>query len=119
VAGTGASRDDGPAFRSWALHAGQRYRVLVPTEVVDAVFELPRSAVTEDGADRVVFVPEDDGHFDEVPVAVLFEDEERVVLAAADNPRLTPGQRIVFRGAFELGLAMHAGDAGAEHGQDH
>lgn len=117
----GATRtsDGGPTYRSWAIHAGLRYRVLVPTDVAEGVFVLPRSAVTEDGPDRIVFVPHGDGGFDEVPVAVLFEDEDRIVLEASAHPRLRAGQEIVVRGAFELGLAMHAGDVGADHGHAH
>jgi multidrug efflux pump subunit AcrA (membrane-fusion protein) len=115
----GLAETAGRRHRSWAIRPGLRYRVLLPTSAGEEVFELPRSAVTEDGPDRIVFVPTDDGDFEEVPVAVLFEDELRIVLAPAANPRLTAGQRIVLEGAFELGLAMHADEAGADHGHDH
>jgi len=96
-----------------------RYRVLVPVQEVEDVFVLPRTAITEDGPDRVILVPTGDGGFEPVPVAVLFEDEERVVLAADANPALRPGMRVVTRGAFELGLAMHADEGSADHGHSH
>lgn len=111
--------EDGVTYRTWSVQPGVRYRVAVPVRTVDGVYVLPRSAVTEDGPDRVVLVPVGDGGFEEVPIAILFEDEERIVLAADANPRLAPGVQIVMRGAFELGLAMHAGEVGADHGHSH
>lgn len=110
--------DGDVAFRTWALHPGLRYRLLVPVEQVEDAFVLPRSAITNDGPDRVLFVPTGDGGFEPVPLAVLFEDEERVVLGADANPALRPGTRVVTRGAFELGLAMHADEDGG-HGHSH
>jgi multidrug efflux pump subunit AcrA (membrane-fusion protein) len=110
-----ARRGAGAPFRSWAIEVGTRYRVLVPLESIEEAFVLPRAAVTADGPDQIVFLPHGDGGFDELPVQIAFRDEDRVVLRAADNPGLKPGNRVVVAGAFELGLAMHAGEADAGH----
>jgi multidrug efflux pump subunit AcrA (membrane-fusion protein) len=110
-----ARRGSEAPFRSWGVEVGTRYRVLVPVETVTEAFVLPRSAITADGPDQIVFLPHGDGGFDELPVQIAFRDEDRVVLRAADNPGLEPGSMVVVAGAFELGLAMHAGEADAGH----
>ncbi|MDA0374667.1 MAG: hypothetical protein O2865_12845 [Planctomycetota bacterium] len=110
-----ARRGEGSPFRSWALEAGTRYRVLVPVESIADAFVLPNTAVTADGPDQIVFLPHGDGGFDELAVRIAFRDEDKVVLKASDNPGLHAGDAVVVSGAFELGLAMHAGEADAGH----
>ncbi|MBK8975908.1 MAG: hypothetical protein IPM29_08265 [Planctomycetes bacterium] len=107
--------------RTWALRPGTRYELRVPVATFDAAFVLPRGAVAEDGPDRIVLLPDAHGDvFEEVRVVVAAEDDEVVVLRPADqDPRLAPGTRIVTAGAFELSLAMHAGDHEAAHDHDH
>jgi multidrug efflux pump subunit AcrA (membrane-fusion protein) len=110
---------EGGSFRSWALYEGLAYRLQVPVEAGQRLIELPRSAVATEGAMRLVFVPTGDGGFEEIPIAVAWEDEERVALDPAANPRLEPGTDVVLVGAFELGLAMHADEGGGDHHHDH
>lgn len=110
-----ARRGTDRPFRSWAVETGARYRVLVPIDSIEDAFVLPRAAVTADGPDQIIFLPHGDGGFDELPIQIAFRDEDRVVLRAADNPGLEAGRAVVIAGAFELGLAMHAGEADAGH----
>ena len=67
------------------------------------------------GRTRSCSCPHGDGGFDELAVRIAFRDEDKVVLKASDNPGLHAGDAVVVSGAFELGLAMHAGEADAGH----
>ena len=104
---------DGP--RSWRLRAGLRYVALVPATEITECFVLPRGAVTPRGADRVV-LRQSGNEFEAVPVRVVHEDADHVVIAA--DGALQPGADIAMRGALALSLALQLhGDLG-EH-DDH
>ena len=90
-----------PGPRSWKLRVGLRYLVAVPVEVLEKRFILPAEAVTMDGAERVVMLP-DGATFRPQPVHVEYEDDQIVVLA--NDGSLFPGDPVVVRGAFALGL---------------
>ncbi|MBI4881108.1 MAG: hypothetical protein HY812_15840 [Planctomycetes bacterium] len=117
-----AARADsaGRTFRTWKLGAGQRYLLAVPRTVLEQVYVLPAAAITDDGPDRVVFRKHGE-EFEKVRVQVLYEDHEVVVLPG--DAALAPGEEIVTRGAFALGLALAGagaeGDSGDEHGHAH
>jgi multidrug efflux pump subunit AcrA (membrane-fusion protein) len=106
------------AARSWRLRTGLRYLVRVPVESLEDRFVLPAEAVTSIGAERIVFLRDGDG-FISRPVHVEHEDDEVAVIA--NDGSLFPGDPVVMRGAFALGLALHAGSAAADPhaGHDH
>lgn len=112
---------DGAAPRTWSLLPGTRYVLRVPVERFEDVWVLPRSALAEHGAERMLLLPDAHGDvFEEVPVAIAAEDDEVFLLRPeAQDERLAPGVRVVIDGAFALGLALHGGDASAGHHHDH
>lgn len=93
--------------RTWKLRAGIRYVLRVPTEKFDNVFVLPSAAVTDDGPDKVVFI-QDGESFKQAKVVVCYQDHEFAVLDGKHS-ELFPGDNVVRRGAFGLGLALKAG----------
>jgi len=95
--------------RSWKLRVGLRYLVLVPSTVLEKRLVLPAGAVTENGVDRIVFVPDGDS-FAPRTVHVEYEDDEVVVIA--NDGAIFPGESVVTSGAFALGLALQS-DSGA------
>jgi hypothetical protein len=106
----------GPALtsRTWALREGMRYLLNVPIEKLENVYVLPASAVTESGPDKVVFLQDGDG-FKPVPIVVVHQDDEVVVIPSVKEVALFPGDPVVRSGAFELGLAMKGRDAVDAH----
>jgi hypothetical protein len=94
-------------FRSWQLRAGQRYLLHLPVKELSDVFVLPAEALTDEAADKVVFVRSGET-FESRKVVVLYQDSERVVLDSKHSD-LFPGDDVVVRGAFGLGLALKAG----------
>lgn len=112
---------DGAAPRTWSLLPGTRYVLRVPVERFEGVWVLPRTALAEHGAERMVLLPDAHGDvFEEVPVAIAAEDDEVFVLRPEQqDERLAPGLRVVTEGAFALGLALHGGDEAAGHHHDH
>jgi len=112
---------DGAAPRTWSLLPGTRYVLRVPVERLEGVWVLPRTALAEHGAERMVLLPDAHGDvFEEVPVAIAAEDDEVFVLRPeVQDERLAPGVRVVTDGAFALGLALHGGDESAGHHHDH
>jgi biotin carboxyl carrier protein len=104
--------------RSWKLRVGLRYLVLVPSEVLPQRFVLPAGAVTENGIDRVVFVPDGDS-FAPRTVHVEYEDDEVVVIA--NDGAIFAGETVVKSGAFALGLALQteSGAIDPHAGHDH
>ncbi|MHC4954319.1 MAG: hypothetical protein ACYTGZ_10545 [Planctomycetota bacterium] len=109
----------GGRSRSWKLRVGLRYLVEVPVQVLPQRFVLPAEAVTDDGPERVVYV-EDGKTFAVRPVHVEYEDEDVAVIA--NDGSLFPGDPVVTKGAFALGLALQSGSgavdphAGHDHG---
>ncbi|GEM_PF-4716791 len=93
--------------RTWKLRPGQRYVLRVPAELMQEVFVLPSSAVTDDGPDKVVFL-QDGESFTSAKVVVRYQDDEVAVLDAKHS-EIFPGDSVVQRGAFGLGLALQAG----------
>lgn len=93
--------------RTWKLRPGQRYMLKVPAEVMEEVFVLPSGAVTDDGPDKVVFL-EDGDSFKSAKVVVRYQDDE-VAVIDAKHSEFFPGDRVVQKGAFGLGLALKAG----------
>ncbi|MCZ7648059.1 MAG: hypothetical protein M5U26_22830 [Planctomycetota bacterium] len=101
-----------PEGRTWRLRPGLRYTLRVPVEKFGEAFVLPSDAVTDDGPDKVVFI-EDGGGFKPAKVVVLHRDHETVVLDSRFS-ELFPGDRVVTRGAFGLGVALKAGSGGID-----
>lgn len=115
---------DGAAtgLRSWSLLPGTLYTLRVPVERLEDVWVLPRAALAEHGAERLVLLPDAHGDvFEDVPVTIAAEDDEGFALVPGQqDERLRPGVKIVTRGAFALGLALHGGDeGGGHHHHDH
>lgn len=99
-------------FRTWKLRQGQRYRFNIPTQQFENVYVFPADAVTEDGPDRIVFLQNGDT-FKPVKVEVLYSDHEAVVVANNKLTEIFPGDPVVHRGAFALGLALKVGSGAA------
>ncbi|MHC4849069.1 MAG: efflux RND transporter periplasmic adaptor subunit, partial [Planctomycetota bacterium] len=95
--------------RSWRLRVGLRYLVEVPVAAAAKRFILPASAITDYGADRVIYV-RDGGTFRDVPVHVEYLDDEIAVIA--NDGAIFEGDPVVQTGAFALGLALQQ-DTGA------
>lgn len=111
---------DGRTHRSWKLRSGLQYALEVPTERQDNVYVLPSSAVTEDGAAKVVFV-QDGNSFKRVEVEVSHQDEEHAVVPIDRHTMLFPDDPVATKGAFALSLALRARTAPAadHHGHQH
>jgi len=95
--------------RTWRLRVGLRYLVEVPIAAPAPRFVLPASAVTDLGAERIVYV-RDGGTFRSVPVHVEYFDDEIAVIA--NDGALFEGDPVALTGAFALGLALQQ-DTGA------
>jgi len=105
--------------RSWRLRSGLRYVLRIPVQQMKNVLVLPREAVTYNGADRVVFIPDGDA-FKPLPVTVAFEDDEVVVVPLGGGSKIFPGDQLVQSGAYALGLALRgSGSGGGGHGHPH
>lgn len=100
-------------MRSWRLRAGMRYVLRIPVRTLTPVFVLPAAAVTADGPHRVVFLQDGD-HFRPLKVVVAHQDRESAVVPVDAETALAPGDAVVQSGAYALGLALHAGAAGAD-----
>lgn len=96
--------------RTFALREGLEYVVEIPERVLEDVIVLPAEAVTEQGADTVVFVEIETG-FAPAAIVVAHRDERVVVVDPRTSPEPHPGDRIAVRGAFALGLALASGDS--------
>ena len=94
-------------FRSWKLRSGLRYQLRVPLRQWKDVIVLPAESVTDDGADKVVYVRNGDS-FESKKVVVAYQNHEVIVLDAK-NSDVFSGDEVVVRGAFGLGLAMKSG----------
>jgi multidrug efflux pump subunit AcrA (membrane-fusion protein) len=107
----------GSRFRSWVLRPGLRYLLKVPVQSVPHAYVLPADAVTEDGADKVVWIRSGDT-FRPAKVVVIHQDHEVAVLDGKHS-ELFPDDPVAQHSAFALGLALRAGKAGAEAGHGH
>src|SRR5262249_33490140 len=93
-------------FRTWRLRSGQKYMLRLPTDRFDDVFVLPAGAVADDGADKVVFVADEDS-FEPAKVVVLYQDDEVAIVDPARSAVAT-GAEVVQQNAFGLSLALKA-----------
>jgi multidrug efflux pump subunit AcrA (membrane-fusion protein) len=103
-------------FRTWKLREGQAYSLKVPTDKMDNVFVVPSDAVTDSGADKVIFIRDGDS-FKEVKIELLYQDQESAVIANNKETELFPGDEVVQHGAFGLGLALKAAGEGEHEGE--
>ena len=97
--------------RSWQLRVGLRYMVQVPVERWEKRFVLPAAAVTQRGADRIVFI-QNGSTFTPQPVTVEYTDDEIAVIA--DDGSIYEDDPGVMSGAFALGLALDTGPQAAD-----
>lgn len=72
----------------WRFRPGDIARLSVAVEKLDNVFVLPQAAVVRDGAEAYVFRQNGD-LFDRLPVHVLYEDRDSIVIAADDRLKRT------------------------------
>ena len=107
-------RDEGDhgKFRTWQLRAGQRYTLRIPTDKFENVYVVPSDAVTDDGPDKVVFIQDGDA-YKIVKVVLLYQDHEVSVIDSKHSD-IFPGDQVVQKGAFGLGLALKAGSGNAD-----
>ena len=99
-------RDDvteGHRFIAWRYRTGQRMDVRLPLgEAWDDQIVLPPEAVVVEGADAFVFEQNGD-HFDRVPVHVLHQDKNSVVV---ENDNRLLGSTVALSGAYQIHLAI-------------
>jgi multidrug efflux pump subunit AcrA (membrane-fusion protein) len=100
-------------YRVWRIREGMRYMVRLPVKSFPGAFPVPKGAVVQEGAERVVYLRSGDG-FKSQPVHVLHEDFETAVVA--DDGTLFPGDPVVLTGAFPLSLALKAEAGGHKPG---
>ena len=112
VANTQSSEVERGAFtyRNWALRAGMKYILKVPTRVLEDVIVLPSEAVIQYGPDKVVFAREH-GEYVRRKVVVVYQDNEVAVIGEGSD--LLPEEPTVTKGAFALHLALIAGTPAA------
>jgi hypothetical protein len=97
---------------------GLKYLLRVPVSTLENVFVVPTGAIADDGPHKVVFVQDGDS-FEEVRVAIAYQDDEVAVIPIDKNTRVFPGDPLVVQGAYGLSLALRSGpqkpDAHAGH----
>jgi multidrug efflux pump subunit AcrA (membrane-fusion protein) len=98
-------------FVVWRFRPGQRVRIHVPVEELHEVFVLPAAAVVREGPEAYVFREAED-HLLRVPVHVLHEDRQNVVLA--NDGSLTPGWQLAQGSAASLQRVLQAQIAAGE-----
>ena len=137
------SRDaQGRLFRSWQFKPGQRAHLFVPVEEWLNQIVLPRDAVVRSGPEAFVFRVEEPGvsplqryrkreerlaqvprrdefEFEPVPVQILHQDRDRVVIA--DDGDLKIADLVALNHAYQLFLAwkLQASGGGMAHDHDH
>lgn len=123
-------RDDaGHVFRTWKYKPGQLVHVLVPKKKLENVFEVPLTALADDGLDTVVFRKGRTRHgsegdriiekwrFEPIPVRVVHRSSTHAYLEPSDE--LQPGRVIAENKAHLLLLATKEDKGGGGHGHDH
>ncbi len=111
-------KEGGRSFRSWELNENLPYKLRIPKKTIQQSYVFPRDAIAEEGAKRFVFI-QNGGNFEPIEVHVLYQDEELVVVS---NANIFPGDPIVQRGGFALGLALKSSEpseGGDHHGHSH
>lgn len=101
----------GGRARTWALRPGQGFAVLVPVGRSSGRFVLPADAIAYRAAEAVVLMADGDA-FKVVPVRLEHHDAKVAVVAPKGG--LFPGDRIAIHGAPALGMALLAGQSGAD-----
>lgn len=101
---------DQALFHNWRLREGQQYSLRLPLRRWGEVIVVPSDAVVEEGADLVVLM-RNGKVFESRKVVVLHRDHEVAVLDP-NSSDLFPGDPIVVKGAFALGLAIKASKSG-------
>lgn len=105
--------EGGRIHRSWQLRPGLKYTLHLSVDRLEKVFVLPSEAVAEDGPETVVFV-QDGSTFRSVPVELAYRNHEHAVVRINKHTTLFPGDPVVVRGAFPLGLALKAGSGATD-----
>lgn len=90
-------------FLEWQYKPGQRMEIRVPVETWEKQLVLPVAAVVDEGAETYTYRQNGD-HFDQVPVHVLYRDQQSVVIA--NDGALYPQDIIAGDGAFQMHLAL-------------
>jgi RND family efflux transporter MFP subunit len=96
------------------LRVGMFARVHVLTGAPEKALAVPASAVVDDGSEQVVFVEVSGERFERRPVQLGLRDRGRVQVLAG----VSPGERVVSRGAYQVRLAAASG-AIPQHGHVH
>ncbi|MCA8962281.1 MAG: hypothetical protein KDC38_17270 [Planctomycetes bacterium] len=102
-----SSAHAGPNSRTWSLRPGLQYELLVPARTFESVYVLPIDAISAEGPERKVYVPDGDT-FRGISVVVGYADHEVAIIPIDKGTALFPGDTIVMSGAFSLGLALGA-----------
>lgn len=96
------------------LAVGTAVRARIFTAAPTKTLGIPVAAVVDDGGNSVVFAQVDGEAFERRPVALGIRDGDWVQVLAG----VTPGERIVTRGAYAIRLASASGSLPA-HGHVH
>jgi biotin carboxyl carrier protein len=105
---------DGKTYRVWRFRPGQRALVRVPVEQLKDVIVLPAAAVVHEAAEVYVFRQNGDG-FQRLPVTVLYEDRNDVVLR--NDGSINVGDYVARNAAVALNRALKAQAGGGEGGE--
>ncbi len=95
--------DDGRRVLEWRYKPGQRLQINIPVETWKNQLVLPPTAVVEEGAEAYAYRQNGD-HFDQVPVHVLYRDQDSLVIA--NDGALFPDDIIAGDGAYQMHLAL-------------
>ncbi len=90
-------------FIEWQYKPGQRMEIRVPIETWEKQIVLPVTAVVKEGAETYAYRQNGD-HFDQIPVHVLYRDQESVVIA--NDGALYPQDIVAGDGVFQMHLAL-------------
>ena len=101
--------DDGQRFVTWRYRPGQRLELQIPVEEWEDQFVLPVDAVAVEGAESYVFIRQH-GHFDRVPVYVVYRDQRSAVVSS--KGRLRDGQIVAMRSAHRMQMELKKQSSG-------
>jgi len=96
---------DGQTFLVWRLRPGQRVRLHIPVEQFENVIVVPAAALVREGPEAYVFSQNGD-LFYRIPVRVLHEDRQNVVLA--NDGSLGPGNFLAQGSGASLNRVLKA-----------
>jgi hypothetical protein len=113
-------KEGGHRYLDWEHRAGSRVQILVAQQKPEMCFVLPAEALVREGGRQWVYRLHDDG-CDQVAVRVEFSNEREVVIPLGSG--LSPGDRVVIRGALKVHLALKQSrgkqSSAGEHGHGH